>query len=141
MHISWKWFTDKFVGTPPDSDLDNVEENSGRYSLGFGAQNIGDQIVSAKTVLPWFLTSVGGPAWVISFLVPVRESGSMLPQAFLRPWLQHFHRRLPFMLVGAAGQAGHGHGHAKCAAGQQLGRQVSACRPPCLRRCGSESTA
>ena len=105
MHISWKWFTDKFVGTPPDSDLDNVEENSGRYSLGFGAQNIGDQIVSAKTVLPWFLTSVGGPAWVISFLVPVRESGSMLPQAFLRPWLQHFHRRLPFMLVGAAGQA------------------------------------
>jgi hypothetical protein len=43
--------------------------------------------------------------------------------------------------VGAAGQAGHGHGHAKCAAGQQLGRQVSACRPPCLHRCGSESTA
>ncbi|MDC7104876.1 hypothetical protein PQG76_10190, partial [Corynebacterium falsenii] len=45
MHISWKWFTDKFVGTPPDSDLDNVEENSGRYSLGFGAQNIGEVLL------------------------------------------------------------------------------------------------
>ncbi|HIW95083.1 MAG TPA: MFS transporter [Candidatus Corynebacterium gallistercoris] len=93
------------MGTPPNSDLPNVEENAGRYSLGFGTQNIGDQIVSAKTVLPWFLSTVGGPAWAISLLVPIRESGSMLPQAFLRPWLQSHGTRLPLMIAGSIGQA------------------------------------
>ena len=89
----------------PESDLEHVEENAGRYSLGFGAQNIGDQIVSAKTVLPWFLGLVAAPAWVLPLLVPIRESGSMLPQAALRPWIQARTRRLPLLLLGSAGQA------------------------------------
>ncbi|MCX2162349.1 MFS transporter [Corynebacterium auriscanis] len=100
----WKTFTHKLIGTPPKSDLEHVEENAGRYSLGFGAQNIGDQIVSAKTVLPWFLGLVGSPAWVTPLLVPIRESGSMLPQAALRPWIQSRSRRLPLLLLGSAGQ-------------------------------------
>lgn len=101
----WNSFTHKFIGTPPESDLEYVEENAGRYSLGFGAQNIGDQIVSAKTVLPWFLGLVATPAWVLPLLVPIRESGSMLPQAALRPWIQSRTRRLPLLLLGSAGQA------------------------------------
>ena len=101
----WHTFTTKFIGTPPESDLKHVEENAGRYSLGFGTQNIGDQIVSAKTVLPWFLSVVAAPAWVIPLLVPIRESGSMLPQALFRPWLQTKTSRLGFMLIGTLGQA------------------------------------
>lgn len=101
----WKTFTHKLIGTPPESDLEHVEENAGRYSLGFGAQNIGDQFVSAKTVLPWFLGLVAAPAWVLPLLVPIRESGSMLPQAALRPWIQARTRRLPLLLLGSAGQA------------------------------------
>ena len=103
----WTWtsFTHKLIGTPPESDLDYVEENSGRYSLGFGSQNIGDQILSAKTVLPWFLGVAAAPAWVVPLLVPIRESGAMLPQAALRPWIQSRTRRLPLMLLGSAGQA------------------------------------
>ncbi|MEX1197896.1 MAG: MFS transporter [Pseudohongiellaceae bacterium] len=45
--------------------------------------NIADRLASAKTTLPWLLMQVGGPAWAISLLVPIRESGSMLPQMLI----------------------------------------------------------
>ena len=51
-------------------------------------QATGDQVVNAKTVLPWALTAVGAPSAVLALLVPVRESGSMLPQAAMSPVLQ-----------------------------------------------------
>lgn len=68
-------------------------------------QATGDQVVNAKTVLPWALTAVGAPAAVLGLLVPVRESGSMLPQAAMSPVLQASARRRHFWLWGAAGQA------------------------------------
>lgn len=97
-------FSRRVLGEPPASDLPNVPENATRFSLGFGSQNFGDQIISAKSTLPWFLTSVGAPAWIMPLLVPIRESGSMLPQAALRPWLQRKARRLPLMQLGTIGQ-------------------------------------
>ncbi len=42
--------------------------------------SIGDRMASAKTTLPWLLSHLAAPAWCISLLVPIRESGSMLPQ-------------------------------------------------------------
>jgi hypothetical protein len=68
-------------------------------------QASGDQVVNAKTVLPWALTAVGAPAAVLALLVPVRESGSMLPQAAMSPVLQRSAHRRHFWLWGAAGQA------------------------------------
>ena len=68
-------------------------------------QATGDQVVNAKTVLPWALTAVGAPAALLALLVPVRESGSMLPQAAMSPVLQRSARRRHFWLWGAAGQA------------------------------------
>ena len=41
---------------------------------------LADELSSAKTVLPWLLGSLGAPAFWIGFLVPIRESGSLLPQ-------------------------------------------------------------
>jgi hypothetical protein len=68
-------------------------------------QASGDQVVNAKTVLPWALTAVGTPAPFLALLVPVRESGSMLPQAAMAPVLQRAAGRRHFWLWGAAGQA------------------------------------
>ncbi len=68
-------------------------------------QATGDQVVNAKTVLPWALTALGAPAAFLALLVPVRESGSMLPQAAMSPVLQRSARRRHFWLWGAAGQA------------------------------------
>jgi hypothetical protein len=44
---------------------------------------LGDAVASPKTTLAWVVSAVGAPAFVIGFLVPVRESGSMIPQLFI----------------------------------------------------------
>jgi len=50
--------------------------------------NIADRLASAKTTLPWLLMQVGAPAWMLSLLVPIRESGSMLPQMWIGAWVR-----------------------------------------------------
>lgn len=45
--------------------------------------SIGDRIANAKTTLPWLLAHLGAPAWCLSLLVPIRESGSMMPQLLI----------------------------------------------------------
>ncbi|MCC5839777.1 MAG: MFS transporter [Opitutales bacterium] len=45
--------------------------------------SVGDRIASAKTTLPWILGQVGAPGWMVGMLVPIRESGSMLPQLMI----------------------------------------------------------
>ena len=44
---------------------------------------VGDTLSNPKTVLTWVMSYVGAPVSLISLIVPVRESGSMLPQIFL----------------------------------------------------------
>ena len=38
-----------------------------------------DILLSAKTTLPTFLTNLGAPSWMLGLLVPIRESGALLP--------------------------------------------------------------
>ena len=52
---------------------------------------LGDELSSPKTTLAWASTVVGAPAFVLGFLVPIRESGSMIPQLFIGNYL----RQLP----------------------------------------------
>jgi MFS family permease len=44
---------------------------------------LSDVLSNAKTVLPWMMQSMGAPLYLIGLLVPIRESGSMLPQLFI----------------------------------------------------------
>lgn len=44
---------------------------------------LGDELASPKVTLTWLLQSSGASAVAIGLLVPVRESGSMLPQIWL----------------------------------------------------------
>lgn len=41
---------------------------------------LSDEIVSAKIILPWLFVILGAPAWMLSLLVPLKESGALLPQ-------------------------------------------------------------
>lgn len=52
---------------------------------------LGDSLIGAKTVLPWMMSSMGAPASLVGLLVPIRESGSLLPQLFIAGLI----RRLP----------------------------------------------
>lgn len=96
---------DKPAGENPESVQKHASANAKRYVWAHGLQNIGDQIVAAKTLLPWLLHSAGAPGFFIAMLVPVRESGSMLPQAALTPWVKSRSRRTTVWIAGALGQA------------------------------------
>ncbi len=66
---------------------------------------LADILISAKTTLPWVLTSIGAPSWMISLLVPVRESGSLIPQWPLKQRIQQFTQRQRVWRVGVFVQA------------------------------------
>jgi hypothetical protein len=58
-----------------------------------------DILLSAKTTLPTLLNILGVPSWMLGLLVPLRESGSLLPQALMSGWLiTKNNRRLPWVI-------------------------------------------
>lgn len=69
-----------------DISDDACRETPGNFLatlLANTCSSIADKLASAKTTLPWLLMQLGAPAWIISLLVPIRESGSMLPQMLI----------------------------------------------------------
>ncbi|GAA4429107.1 MFS transporter [Georgenia halophila] len=82
-----------------------VPANGLRQIAAEALQSTGDQVVNPRTVLPWLFSALGVPAAMVGLLVPVRESGSLLPQAALLPWVRRRRRRRWVWVVGAAGQA------------------------------------
>lgn len=89
---------------PGDVQRD-VPRNGLRLVAANTLQSSGDQMVSASTVLPWLFHVIGVPAALVGLLVPIRESGSMLPQAFLTPLVVRVRRRKWVFVTGAGVQA------------------------------------
>lgn len=89
----------------PESACRHVPGNASRLVGAFTLQKTGDRIADPKTVLPWLLTSLGAPAFATALLVPIRESGSLLPQALLVPVVRRYGRRSRAWAAGALGQA------------------------------------
>ncbi|PID80949.1 MFS transporter [bacterium DOLJORAL78_65_58] len=79
-----------------------VPRNFFVYLMAHTLTNLGDALSSPKTVLTWVMTAVGAPMAMISLLVPIRESGSMLPQLALGGWVRSREMRKPIWLVGSA---------------------------------------
>lgn len=80
------------------------QRNARRFAWSNGLQNLGDELVSAKTVLPWLFGAAGVPHLITALLVPIREAGSMLPQAALTPWVTTHAARKRLWLAGSIGQ-------------------------------------
>jgi hypothetical protein len=89
----------------PDDVARAVPGNATKQIGAMALQKAGDLVVDPKTVLAWLLASVNAPAAAAAMLVPVRESGSMLPQAALVPWVRSLPVRKWVWVAGAAGQA------------------------------------
>ena len=66
---------------------------------------LGDLLCNPKTVLTWLMGVVGAPPGLTSLLVPIRESGSMLPQLFISSFVKRVPRRKWVFAVGGVGQA------------------------------------
>lgn len=96
---------DHGCGDLPETDCREVPGNAARLVGGFTLQKIGDRLADPKTVLAWMLTSLGAPPFATALLVPIRESGSLLPQVFLVPIVRRFPVRSRVWAVGAGGQA------------------------------------
>ncbi len=88
----------------PSTD-EREDRNARRIVTSLTLTKAGDSIVDAKAVLPYLLEAGGAPAFVTSLLVPVRESGSLLPQLALAPRVQRIERRRLAWAAGSVGQA------------------------------------
>ncbi|WP_462416937.1 hypothetical protein [Kytococcus sp. Marseille-QA3725] len=101
------------VVTDPDAGTEQLDpaatealpRNGTRILGATSLLNTADQLIHAPTVLTWALTGLGAPGWTVGLLVPVRESGSMLPQSALTPWVRSTRRRNRLVALGALVQA------------------------------------
>ena len=75
-----------------------------RHVAALSSSKIADGLIDPKLVLSWLLTHSGaGPMWV-GLLVPVRESGALLPQLFTTPYITASRVRKWFWAGGSAVQ-------------------------------------
>ncbi|MAD44514.1 MAG: MFS transporter [Oceanospirillaceae bacterium] len=74
-----------------ESACQEVPGNFVRIILSQFLTNLGDAIINPKVTLPWILQSLGAPAFLLGWLVPIRESGSLVPQLAIASWI----RRMP----------------------------------------------
>ncbi|WP_017574785.1 MFS transporter [Nocardiopsis kunsanensis] len=89
----------------PEGVRHNIARNGLRLVSASALQASGDQTVNASTVLPWLFHALGVPAALVGVLVPVRESGSMLPQALLTPLILRARQRKWVFVLGSLVQA------------------------------------
>jgi hypothetical protein len=73
---------------------------------------LGDTLSNPKTVLTWLMCYINSPVYLISLIVPIRESGSMIPQIILvnyvnkqaiRKWLWVVGSFLQFLSISSIG--------------------------------------
>ncbi len=73
--------------------------------LSYCLTKLGDAIANPKTTLAWLIAIVGAPAFVLGLLVPIRESGSMIPQLFIGGIIRRLSIRKWVWVAGSLGQA------------------------------------
>jgi len=64
----------------PEEACDAQPENFLKHVAALAATKAGDGLADPKLVLAWLMGALGAPAFLVAFLVPVRESGALLPQ-------------------------------------------------------------
>ncbi|MCB9768181.1 MAG: MFS transporter [Candidatus Omnitrophica bacterium] len=103
----WNWLLGDF-SEGAKSDENEIDPNLKRNALSIVGSSLltktGDALANPKTVLTWMLGAVGAPEAVIGMLVPIRESGSMLPQIYLAQWIRLHRYRKGVWLVGCLTQ-------------------------------------
>ncbi len=88
----------------PDAACREVPGNFFRILASLVMTNVGDMLASPKVVLAWLLGAVGAPAALVSWIVPVRESGSLIPQLLIGAWVRRHARRARFWVLGSVVQ-------------------------------------
>ncbi len=66
---------------------------------------LGDAIANPKTILAWMLSALAAPGVFTAFLVPIRESGSLIPQLIIASYIRLQAIRKWTFVVGCIFQA------------------------------------
>lgn len=84
---------------------DSTRSNAFILVASYWLTKLGDALASAKTTLPWLLANLGAPAFFQGLLVPVRESGSLIPQMLFSHFVKRYRLRKGIFALGCAVQA------------------------------------
>lgn len=84
-----------------DSACKHQPKNFMAYLSANFLGKIADELASAKLILPWLMGALGAPAAMVGFLVPIRESGVLLPQLFVAAAVRKKPKRKGVWLWGA----------------------------------------
>lgn len=79
----------------------NEPANFLRHVLALSASKVADGLIDPKLVLSWILSTLGAGAFWAGLLVPVRESGALLPQLLTTPYITRSRVRKWFWAGGA----------------------------------------
>lgn len=85
----------------PDAACRHQPRNFFAYLIANLLSKVADELTSAKLVLPWLLGTLGAPVALTGFLVPIRESGVLLPQLAVAAVVRKLARRKGVWLLGA----------------------------------------
>lgn len=85
----------------PDDAMEVVAKNYFLIIISSVFTKLGDVLSAPKTVITWIMGYLGAPVFLISLLVPIRESGSMLPQVFLGHALRNITTRKSWWIIGS----------------------------------------
>ncbi|RCV91763.1 MFS transporter [Billgrantia montanilacus] len=89
----------------PDAACDEQPRNFLLHLFASLGNKLADELSSARLVLPWLLGVIGAPVWMVGLLVPIRESGALLPQLFVAGFIRLKPERKWAWAVGGALQA------------------------------------
>ncbi|MFD1344767.1 MFS transporter [Litorisediminicola beolgyonensis] len=78
--------------------------NGLRHMTSLSMTKVADGLLSPKLVLAWIMSAIGAPAVLVSFLVPIREAGALLPQVLLAGVVEARRHRKWVWVAGSVGQ-------------------------------------
>ena len=83
----------------PDTLCTNLPINYVLNVINGAASKLAEQVSSAKLVLPWLLSAIGAPPAFVGFLLPLRQTGTLLPQLFVSGQMRRVPQRKWFWVV------------------------------------------
>lgn len=89
----------------PDRACHEVPRNFFLTIIANTLTKLGDALSNPKTVLAWILETVQAPLYLIGLLVPIRESGSMIPQLVIASYIRRQEVRKWAWIIGSVVQA------------------------------------
>ncbi|CAE6904003.1 MFS transporter [Pseudomonas marincola] len=88
-----------------ESQCSNLPANFLLMVISHFFSKLGDALASPKVVLPWVMQSINAPLYLIGFLVPIRESGSLIPQLLIASYIRRVQVRKWIWVAGSLIQA------------------------------------